>query len=283
MRNRKDSNYKSQIYWQKIFYKKNLLRILTIKILSQSNLLLPKIQVKKPINYCYKICKITNKRSGTSLKVWIKKKIFTSYQKKLLIIFIFNFFSQIQNLKAEILVENIKNDSSVQNISGDSSLQNSNLDANKNLLDKGNFDINNATLISNQKSSFDYGLSLAIGKKFSVNIFGSDIILYNQIFGAKNLGSTDFVNNFYGYKLIFAKKIQKFYYGVDASFAKINYQNIINKNNPKYSIPIGLVAGFELSEKINFQINLTNNYLAQKLQKQKTQINQLTMGLVYDF
>lgn len=74
--------------------------------------------------------------------------------------------------------------------------------------------------------------------------------------------------------------------GFNLNLAKLNYQNNVDKtgqNYPNYSVPIGLVAGFRVFEKINFQINLNNNYFAQKFQKQKTKINQLTMGLVYDF
>lgn len=277
MKNRKNLVYKSQICWEKICYKKILLKNLILKILSQDNLLLSKIPVKKPIIYNHIICYKINKNNIKALIICGKNKILTACQKKLIIIFIFSFFSQIQNLKAEILVENIKNDSSIKD---------NNLDVNKNISGKGNFDIGDTTEIRNKKTSFDCGLSLAIAKKFSINLTSGDIILHNQIFGAKNLGFTDFVSNIYGYKLIFSKKIQKFYYGFDINLAKIKYQKNIynnNQNNPKYSILTGLVFGFEVSEKINFQINLTNNYLSQKLQNQKTQINQLLMGLVYDF
>lgn len=218
----------------------------------------------------------------------INKKIykFLTTKKKFIIAALLSFISQIQILRAEILVENFKTETTSQNTLNNSSQTSTVIDPEKNILTKGNIDINNLTEISYEKSNMDYGLSLGFGKKFPKNFFGNNIILYHQIFASKNLGTTSIVNNVYGYKLIFAKNFQNIYLGLDLNLAKLNYQNIKEKssqNYPNYSVPIGLVIGFRVFEKINFQINLNNNYFAQKFQNQKTKINQLTMGLVYDF
>lgn len=268
-------------FWRfTIFYEKILVKFLLIPKFNKVKVLKCKFQLKI-IKIFGKIFRLTiNKINIKKIFHKITGRRFYFCQKKFIIIFLLSFLSKIQTLKAEILVENIKNDSSTQTALV------SLADSNKNIFSKGNIDLNEGNIVVNEKTNPSYALSLGLGKKFATNIFGNNSIIYNQIFYNKTLASADLIDQIIGYKIIIAKKLQLFYLGFDINLAKLTYQNILNKNQtnfPKYSIPTGLVLGFEISKKINFQINFNNNYFAQKFQKQKIKINLVNMGLVYDF
>lgn len=263
-----------------IFYEKILVKFLLIPKFNKVKVLKCKFQLKI-IKIFGKIFRLTiNKINIKKIFHKIRGRRFYFCQKKFIIIFLLSFLSKIQTLKAEILVENIKNDGSTQTALV------SLADSNKNIFSKGNIDFNEGNIVAHEKTNLSYALSFGLGKKFTTNIFGNNSIIYNQIFYNKTLASADLIDQIIGYKIILAKKLQFFYLGFDINLAKLTYQNILNKNQtnfPKYTMPIGLVLGFELSKRTNFQINFNNNYFAQKFQKQKIKINLVNMGLVYDF
>lgn len=269
------------LFWQFIiFYEKILVKFLSIPKFNKAKGLKCKFKLKI-IKIFGKIFRFTiNKINIKKIFHKIRGKGFYFCQKKFIIIFLLSFLSKIQTLKAEILVENIKNDGSAQTALG------SLVDSNKNIFSKGNIDFSEGNIVAHEKANISYALSLGLGKKFTTNIFGNNSIIYNQIFYNKTLASADLIDQIIGYKIILAKKLQFFYLGFDINLAKLTYQNILNKNQtnfPKYTMPTGLVLGFELSKRTNFQINFNNNYFAQKFQKQKIKINLVNMGLVYDF